>query len=48
PPNAPTVMSANQILYREQANREGARRLLAAEGLAEVWCKMLRKRLGQS
>jgi MOSC domain-containing protein YiiM len=48
PANAPTVMWANQMLYREQANQDGARRLLAAEGLAEVWCKLMRKRLGQS
>jgi hypothetical protein len=41
-------MWANRILHRERENREGARRLLAAEGLAEVWRKLLRKRLGEN
>jgi MOSC domain-containing protein YiiM len=47
PANAPTVMWANQMFHRENQNLQGARRLLAAEGLSEVWKNVLRKRLSR-
>lgn len=44
-PGAPTVAFANQIRFHEPENLEGARRLVAAQGIAEDWIKKIRERL---
>lgn len=45
PANAPTIALANRIFHHEKDDLDGARTLLAAEGLAAVWRKKLEKRL---
>ncbi len=47
PPGAPAVALANRILHHERENLAGARLLLEAEGMAEAFRRMMKKRLGQ-
>lgn len=48
PAGAPTIAEANHIMHRDRDNMAAAERLLAAEGLAEVWRTILLRRLAKS
>lgn len=46
PAGAMTIMAANRLFHHDKGNVEGLKRLMAAEGLAPVWCEYVRRRLG--